>query len=108
MDLAELPSLPGVKEECVLRSGVGLMALHGGSQDRGTDEIASRAAEQAGASYYAIVQSSKLRVHLTSRHHSPITQSVYEHFSTMSRSLFRSTDSDATVSTLGSILWRVS
>ena len=71
MDLAELLSLSGVKEECVLRSGVGFMALHGGSQDRGTDEIASRAAEQAGASYYAIVQSSTLRVHLTSRHHSP-------------------------------------
>lgn len=49
MDLAELLSLSGVKEECVLRSGVGFMALHGGSQDRGTDQIASGAAEQAGA-----------------------------------------------------------
>ena len=42
------------------------MALHGGSQDRGTDQIARRAAEQAGASYYAIVHPSGLRVHLTS------------------------------------------
>ena len=33
MDLAELLSLSGVKEECVLRSGVGFMALHGGSRD---------------------------------------------------------------------------
>ena len=71
MDLAELLTLPGVKEECVLRSSIGFMALHGGSQDRGTHEIASRAAAQAGASYYAIVQPKRLRVHLTSRRHDP-------------------------------------
>ncbi len=71
MDLAELLALPGVSEECILRSAVGFMALHGGSQDRGTDQIASRAAEQAGASYYAIVQPAGLRVHLTSRLHNP-------------------------------------
>jgi phage replication-related protein YjqB (UPF0714/DUF867 family) len=71
MDLAELLALPGVKEECVLRSAVGFMALHGGSQDRGTHEIASRAAGTAGASYYAIVQPRGLRVHLTSRRHNP-------------------------------------
>jgi phage replication-related protein YjqB (UPF0714/DUF867 family) len=71
IDLAELLSLPGVEEECVLRSAVGFMALHGGSQDRGTDLLARRAAEQSGASYYAIVQPSRLRVHLTSRLHKP-------------------------------------
>jgi phage replication-related protein YjqB (UPF0714/DUF867 family) len=71
MDLAELLALPGVKEECVLRSRVGFMSLHGGSQDRGTDQIASRAAEQTGASYYSIVQPAALRVHLTSRRHNP-------------------------------------
>ena len=65
MDLAELLTLPNVHEECVLRSTIGFMALHGGSQDRGTDQIASRAAEQAGASYYAIIQPAGLRVHLT-------------------------------------------
>jgi len=54
-----------------LRSAVGFMALHGGSQDRGTDQLASRAAKQSGASYYAIVQPSGLRVHLTSRLHNP-------------------------------------
>jgi phage replication-related protein YjqB (UPF0714/DUF867 family) len=47
------------------------MALHGGSQDRGTHEIASHAATQVGASYYAIIQPSDLRVHLTSRKHDP-------------------------------------
>jgi phage replication-related protein YjqB (UPF0714/DUF867 family) len=71
MELAELLTLPGVKEECILRSSVGFMALHGGSQDRGTDQIARRAAQQAGASYYAIVQPAGLRVHLTSRLHDP-------------------------------------
>ena len=71
MDLAELLSLPEIEEICVLRSSVGLMALHGGSQDRGTHEIACQAADQAGASYYAIVQPKNLRVHLTSRRHDP-------------------------------------
>ena len=71
MDLAELLTLPGVNEECVLRSAVGFMALHGGSQDRGTDQLARRAAENSDASYYAIVQQNGLRVHLTSRRHNP-------------------------------------
>ncbi len=71
LDLAELLTLPGVREHCALRSDVGFMALHGGSQDRGTHEIASRAAEHVGASYYAIVQPPDVRVHLTSRLHDP-------------------------------------
>jgi phage replication-related protein YjqB (UPF0714/DUF867 family) len=71
MQLAELLAMPGVREECILRSSVGFMALHGGSQDRGTDQIASRSAEQAGASYYAIIHPPGLRVHLTSRLHNP-------------------------------------
>jgi phage replication-related protein YjqB (UPF0714/DUF867 family) len=71
MDLAEVLALPGVEEICELRSAVGFMALHGGSQDRGTHEIASRAAQRSGASYYAIVQPRDLRVHLTSRRHDP-------------------------------------
>jgi phage replication-related protein YjqB (UPF0714/DUF867 family) len=71
MELAELLTLPGVQEECTLRSAVGFMALHGGSQDRGTHEIASRAAERAGASYYTIVQPRGMRFHLTSRRHNP-------------------------------------
>ena len=71
VDLAELLTMPGVREECTLRSNVGFMALHGGSQDRGTAELARRAAERAGASFYAIVQPPGLRVHLTSRLHDP-------------------------------------
>jgi len=71
MDLAELLAMPGIREERTLRSNVGFMALHGGSQDRGSDQIARRAADEAGASYYAIIQPSWLRVHLTSRLHNP-------------------------------------
>jgi phage replication-related protein YjqB (UPF0714/DUF867 family) len=71
VDLAELLAIEGVKEECILRSNVGFMALHGGSQDRGTAEMAWRAAERAGASYYAILQPPGLRFHLTSRLHNP-------------------------------------
>ncbi len=71
MDLANLLALPGMREDCVLRSNVGFMALHGGSQDRGTEQIARGAAESAGASYYAILHPSELRVHLTSRLHDP-------------------------------------
>jgi phage replication-related protein YjqB (UPF0714/DUF867 family) len=63
-----------------LRSSVGFMALHGGSQDRGTDQLASAAAEQSGASYYAIVQPSGLRVHLTSRLHNPDHSEVLRAF----------------------------
>ena len=80
MDLAELLKLPRVREECVLRSAVGFMALHGGSQDRGTDQIASRAAEQAGASYYAIIQPARLRVHLTSRRNNPDHSAMFRAF----------------------------
>jgi phage replication-related protein YjqB (UPF0714/DUF867 family) len=47
------------------------MALHGGSQDRATEHIARQAAERSGASYYAIIQPSDVRVHLTSRLHDP-------------------------------------
>jgi phage replication-related protein YjqB (UPF0714/DUF867 family) len=71
MDLAELLAMPGIREERTLRSNIGFMALHGGSQDRGTDQIARRAADKTGASYYAIIQPSWLRVHLTSRLHNP-------------------------------------
>jgi phage replication-related protein YjqB (UPF0714/DUF867 family) len=69
VDLAELLAIPGVVEQCVLRSPVGFLALHGGSQDRGTDALAREAAERSGASFYAIVQPPTLRVHITSRHH---------------------------------------
>lgn len=71
MRLRELLEQRGVVEELALRSPVGFMALHGGSQDRGSDAIARRAAEAAGASFYAIVQPPSLRIHLPSHRHDP-------------------------------------
>ena len=70
MDLRQLLAHPGVHEECTLRSGIGIMALHGGSQDRGTDHIARAVAARTGSSLYAIIQGG-VRVHLTSRRHEP-------------------------------------
>ena len=70
MDLAELLTMPGVREECILRSKVGFMALHGGSQDRGTDQIARRAAEQA-ARPITDIRPIRVADHLTSRLHDP-------------------------------------
>jgi phage replication-related protein YjqB (UPF0714/DUF867 family) len=80
VDLAELLRIEGVEEHCDLRSTVGFMALHGGSQDRGTDQIARRAAALSGASYYAIVQPARLRLHLTSRLHDPAQSETFSRF----------------------------
>lgn len=58
--------MPGVVEEVELRSRVGFMAIHGGSLERRTAELATLAAEQAGASLYAVLQPEDLRWHLPS------------------------------------------
>lgn len=64
---ADLLATPGVEEVAELRSAFGFMAFHGGSLERGTDEIALRAAEAAGASIYAVVQPEDVRWHIPSR-----------------------------------------
>jgi phage replication-related protein YjqB (UPF0714/DUF867 family) len=63
---AELLAEPGVEEIVELRSPFGFMAFHGGALERGTDDIAARAAEQAAASLYAVVQPEGFRWHLPS------------------------------------------
>ena len=63
---ADLLAHPGVEEVCDLRSRFGLMAFHGGNLEPGTDEIAARAAERAGASLYAVVQPGDLYWHVPS------------------------------------------
>src|SRR5438094_10474820 len=67
--LADLLREPGVEELFELRSEVGFLALHGGNQDRVSDEIAAAAARRAGASLYAIVQPPTLRWHIPSYRH---------------------------------------
>ena len=63
---ADLLGTPGVEELVELRSHVGFMALHGGSLERRTAEIASLAATRAAASLYAVLQPEDLRWHLPS------------------------------------------
>jgi phage replication-related protein YjqB (UPF0714/DUF867 family) len=64
--LADLLAHPGVEEECRLASPFGLLAFHGGNLERGTDAIATAAAEASGASLYVIRQPPDLRWHLPS------------------------------------------
>lgn len=64
--LAELLAHDGVEEHLELRSTVGFLALHGGSLERETDDIAAEAAERSGASLYALCQPDDLRWHIPS------------------------------------------
>jgi len=71
MRLVALLDEPGVEEVLSLEGPVGFMALHGGGQDRVTDEIAAAAAARSGASLYAVVQPPTLRWHIPSYRYSP-------------------------------------
>lgn len=64
--LAELLAHPGVEEECRLGSSFGILAFHGGNLERGTDDIATQAAEASGASLYVVRQPADLRWHVPS------------------------------------------
>ena len=83
---AELLAHPGVREVVELRSRFGFLAFHGGSLEKVTDEIASAAAEAAGASLYAVVQPPDLRWHVPSDAvdpaASPALQAFVEHVDT--------------------------
>jgi phage replication-related protein YjqB (UPF0714/DUF867 family) len=63
---ARLLASPGVDEHCELRGRVGFMAYHGGNLEVLTEVIACRAAREADASYYAVVQPNGMREHLPS------------------------------------------
>ncbi len=79
----ELLAHPGVEEICTLRSSFGFMAFHGGSLEQKTDDIALAAAEQGGASVYAVVQPPGFRWHLPSAQidpaHSPLLAGFLDH-----------------------------
>lgn len=68
---ATLLTQPGVVEICELRGKVGFMAYHGGALEVMTDVIASRAAQESGASLYAVLQPEGMRDHLSSTKVSP-------------------------------------
>jgi phage replication-related protein YjqB (UPF0714/DUF867 family) len=63
---ADLLAHPGVTERVELRSRFGFLAIHGGSLERGTAEIARRAADAADASVYTVEQPDDFRWHLPS------------------------------------------
>lgn len=63
---AALLATPGVTEAVELRSTFGFLAFHGGHLEAMTDEVASRAAAVAGASYYGVLHPAGLDVHLRS------------------------------------------
>ena len=63
---AQLLAQPGVVERVALRGRVGFMAYHGGNLEVMTDVIAERAAEQAGASCYSVIQPIGMSQHLPS------------------------------------------
>lgn len=75
-----LLACPGVEEHCELRSSFGVMAFHGGNLERGTDTIAQRVAERAGASFYAVVQPPDLRWHVPSTRIDPAESSALARF----------------------------
>jgi phage replication-related protein YjqB (UPF0714/DUF867 family) len=70
MTFAGLLASPGVEERCELRSRFGFLALHGGLE-RATAELATEAADRAGASLYAVVQPTDLRWHIPSMEFDP-------------------------------------
>jgi phage replication-related protein YjqB (UPF0714/DUF867 family) len=71
---------PGVDEVLDLRSPVGFLALHGGAQDRFTDEIACAAAAQSDSSLYAVVQPPTLRWHIPSYRYDPAASARLRQF----------------------------
>ncbi len=69
--IADLLEHDGVVETCELRATFGFMALHGGSLERGTAEIARRAADASGASLYTVEQPDDLQWHIPSHRYDP-------------------------------------
>jgi phage replication-related protein YjqB (UPF0714/DUF867 family) len=63
---AEMLAMPGVVEECEIRSQFGFMAYHGGALEQATDVIARQAAALCGASYYGVVQPESMQLHVSS------------------------------------------
>jgi phage replication-related protein YjqB (UPF0714/DUF867 family) len=78
--LAELLAHPGVEEECRIGSRFGLLAFHGGNLERGTDAIATAAAEASGASLYVVRQPDDLRWHIPSVEFDPAVSPALSRF----------------------------
>jgi phage replication-related protein YjqB (UPF0714/DUF867 family) len=68
--LSELLATPGVAEDAVFRSRLGVLALHSGLEV-GTGWAARRCAAMVGASLYAVVQPDDMRWHIPSTSFDP-------------------------------------
>ena len=77
---ADLLAHEGVEEDLELRSRFGFLAFHGGNLEEGTDLVAARAAEAAGASLYAVRQPVGLRWHIPSLEVTPADSSALAEF----------------------------
>lgn len=69
--LSALLREPGVVELSRLRSRFGFLAIHGGGLEQMTDEIAERAAQDAGASLYVLRHPNRYPHHLPSSRFDP-------------------------------------
>ena len=69
--LADLLAHDGVCETLELRGRFGFMAIHGGSLERGTAEVARRAAGRCGASLYTVELPDGLHWHVPSHLYDP-------------------------------------
>jgi phage replication-related protein YjqB (UPF0714/DUF867 family) len=69
--IADLLAHDGVVETCELRATYGFMAIHGGSLERGTAEVARRSADASGASLYTVEQPDDLQWHIPSHLYDP-------------------------------------
>jgi phage replication-related protein YjqB (UPF0714/DUF867 family) len=69
--IAELLEHDGVVETCALHAEFGFMAIHGGSLERGTAEVARAAAARCSASLYAVEQPDGFRWHIPSHRYDP-------------------------------------
>lgn len=77
---AEALARPGTTERLDLRSRFGFMAFHGGKLEAMTDVVASRAAADAGASYYGVL-------HTDDQTHFPSTEVSPAHSPALARFL---------------------
>ena len=77
--LAELIATPGVEEVVARRGRAGVMALHGGLEDR-TADIAMEVSRRADASLYAVVQPDDLRWHVPSTKYDPAASPALREF----------------------------
>jgi phage replication-related protein YjqB (UPF0714/DUF867 family) len=77
---SELLATRGVSEDLVLRGRFGFLAFHGGSLERGTDQIAAAAAAASGSSLYAVRQPPDLRWHVPSREIDPALSDALARF----------------------------